>query len=142
MGRFVLREDIAIADSAIEVWGDSLADLLETSSRALAELMVDPGSIAENQNRPVVIAADSEELLLFDWISEILFLKDRDRLIFPRAEVRVGDGRPLQLEATLFGDVVDPERTRRRIDVKAITMHELLVAREGGEWHGHFVLDL
>src|SRR6476620_8534082 len=102
MGRFVLREDIAIADSAIEVWGDSLADLLETSSRALAELMVDPGSIAENQNRPVVLAVDSEELLLFDWISEILFLKDRDRLIFPRAEVRVGDGRPLQLEATLF----------------------------------------
>jgi SHS2 domain-containing protein len=142
MGRFVFREDVAIADCAVEVWGDSLADLLETSARALAELMADPDSIAEHESRPVSLTADSEDLMLFDWLSEILFLKDRDRLILPRAEVRVSDLRPFRLTATLFGDVVDPEHTRRKIDVKAVTMHELRVAREGREWHGHFVVDL
>src|SRR5262245_35558927 len=101
MGRFVFREDVAIADCAVEVWGDTLGDLLETSSRALAELMADADSIAEHENRAVTLTADSEELLLFDWLSEILFLKDRDRLILPRAEVRVGETRPLRLRATL-----------------------------------------
>jgi SHS2 domain-containing protein len=142
MGRFHFREDVSIADCAIEVWGDSLGDLLEISARALSELMAEPGAIAERERRPVRLIAESEELLLFDWIGEILFLKDRDRVILPRAEVRVNETRPLELVATLFGDVVDPGRTRRNVDVKAITMHELRVAREGKEWHGHFVVDL
>jgi len=142
MGRFVFREDIAIADCAVEVWGDSLGDLLATAARAVAELMADPETIVEHESRPVMLTADSEELLLFDWLSEILLIKDRDRLICPRAEVRVSDVKPLRLTATLFGDVVDPERTRRNLDVKGITMHELRVAREGKEWHGQFVVDL
>lgn len=152
MGRYVLRDDIVLADCAIEVWGDSLADLLATSARALAGLMADPDSVPDRIERAVALEADAADLLLFDWLGEILFLKDRDRAIFPRAEVRVANEppepgataarAPLRLEATLHGDVVDLDRTRRGIDVKAITLHRLAVERDKDGWHGHFVVDL
>jgi len=58
------------------------------------------------------------------------------------AEVRAGEAPPFRLDATLHGDVVDPASTRRGIDVKAITLHELRAEREGAGWHGHFVADL
>jgi len=142
MGRFRFREDVSIADCAVEVWGDSLADLLATAARALAELMVEPGTFGERETRAVSLEAESTELLLHDWLSELIFLKDRDRAIFPRAEVRAGEAPPFRLDATLHGDVVDPASTRRGIDVKAITLHELRAEREGAGWHGHFVADL
>lgn len=153
MGRYAFRDDIVLSDCAVEVWGDSLADLLETAARSLAELMADPSSVAERRSTRVALEAESADLLLVEWLGEILFLKDRDRTIYPRAEVRVtgGAGRdrgagdpasPLRLEATLHGDVVDPETTRRGIDVKAVTLHRLLVERGEDGWHGHFVVDL
>ncbi len=156
MGRYVFRDDIVLSDCAVEVWAESLDDLLETAARAVAELMADPASVPERRVERVVLEADSADLLLFDWLGEILFLKDRDRAIYPRAEARVreiaapealpaGTGREgpgLRLEATLHGDVVDPARTRRGSDVKAITLHRLSVERGKDGWRGHFVVDL
>jgi SHS2 domain-containing protein len=154
MGRYAFRDDIVLSDCAVEVWGDSLADLLETAARSVAELMADPTSVAQRRTARVTLEADTPDLLLVEWLGEILFLKDRDRAIYPRAEVRVtgateSDGgasaapqSPLRLEATLHGDVVNPETTRRGIDVKAITLHRLSVERGEGGWHGHFVVDL
>jgi SHS2 domain-containing protein len=149
MGRFVYRDDIAIADRAVELWGESPDDLFATAARSLAELMADPDSLGEGVRREVMLQAESLELLLFEFLSELIFLKDRDRAIFPRAEVRVtapgGPGVAVctwTLSATLHGDVVDPARTRRGLDVKAVTLHELRVERQELGWHGHFVLDL
>lgn len=142
MGRFRYRDDIAISDCAVEVWGDTLADLLATAASALAGLMAEPGAIAERRTAEVALAAEAPDRLLVDWLDELLFLKDRDRAIYPRAEVRVSESPPYALAATLHGDVVDPARTRRGMDVKAVTLHRLSVERADGGWHGHFVLDL
>ena len=142
MGRYEFRDDMAIADRAVEVWGASLADLFATSARALGELMADPATLGAPARHEVRLAAESPELLLFDFLSEILFLKDRDRAILPGAEVHLDGEAPLRLEATLRGGLVDPERTRRGIDVKAVTLHELVVEKDAEGWHAQFVLDL
>jgi SHS2 domain-containing protein len=133
---------MAIADRAVEVWGATLEDLFATSARALAELMADPATLGEPARHMVEAAADSPELLLFDFLSEILFLKDRDRVILAAAEVHLQGESPWRLAATLTGGTVDPERTRRGIDVKAVTLHELVVEKCAEGWHGQFVLDL
>jgi SHS2 domain-containing protein len=119
VGRFEYRDDIAIADRAVEVWGESPEDLLATAARALAELMADPATLAEPVRREVMLQAESLDLLLFEFLTEILFLKDRDRAIFPRATILVtppaGPGASSctwTLSATLHGAVVDPDRTR------------------------------
>lgn len=142
MGRYALRDDLAIADRAVEVWGESADDLFATAARALADLMADAATLPRDVEREVRLEAASLEMLLFEFLGEILFYKDRDLAILPEAEVRIAGEGPWRLEARLRGGRVDPARTRRGIDVKAVTLHALAVEREGNGWHGHFVLDL
>lgn len=145
MGRFEFREDVVLADAAVEVWGDSLDDLFATSAAALCRLMADPASLGRDLAETVVLRGEALDLLLVDFLSELLFRKDRDRALFPEARVRIetaGEAGPWRLAAELCGGRVDPERTRRGIDVKAVTLHGLSVERDGGGWHGRFVVDL
>ncbi len=46
MGHYEQLEGIAIADAALAIEGEALEDLFETAATALAEVMVDPCTVA------------------------------------------------------------------------------------------------
>lgn len=52
---------------------------------AFTELMVDPATVAVTLCRTVGLEAAAIDLLLYDWLSELIFLKDRDCQVFTRA---------------------------------------------------------
>jgi SHS2 domain-containing protein len=142
MGRWHVLEDVAVADCAVDLEGRDLDDLFETAALALAELMVDPVTVSVTLERTVAIEAAELDLLLYDWISELIFLKDRDRQVFPRCRVRVGGEGPFHLRAQLEGGVIDPERTGLRADPKAVTFHQFTLERVGGGWRARLVIDI
>ena len=142
MGRFVYLEGVTRADAALEVLGDDLGDLFETAARALAETMVDPGTLADDCERAVELAAPELDLLLFDWLSEIIYRKDADREVFPRAEVRIEGSGPYRLVAVLHGGPLDPETTEVRADLKAVTLHRFTLEAAGHGWRAQFVVDV
>ena len=145
MGRYEVLEDMAVADCALEIEGRDLDDLFETAAGALAELMVDPPTVELSVERRIVLSADTVDLLLYDWLSELIYRKDRDQEVFPQTEVRVrGDG-PIRLEADLRGGVIDRARTVLRADPKAVTFHRFevtpLESGDGG-WRARLVIDI
>jgi SHS2 domain-containing protein len=71
MGRYEFLEDVALADCAIEIEGQSLDDLFETAAVALAHLMVDPATLMISEERTVHLEAPEVDLLLYDWLSEM-----------------------------------------------------------------------
>jgi SHS2 domain-containing protein len=143
MGAYRVLDEIAPADCALEIEAVDLADLFVTAARALAELMVEPETLVPTVERDIEIEAPARDLLLFDWLGELIFLKDRDGEVFPVADVRIeGDG-PFRLVGRVRGGRIDPERTGRRADPKAVTFHRLAVepAGEGG-WRARVVIDI
>jgi SHS2 domain-containing protein len=142
MGRYRILEEVAVADCAVEIEGRDLADVFETAAGALVDLMVDPATIEITDHRRVRLDADAVDLLLFDWLSELIFLKDRDRHVFPRTAVRVEGSGPFSLVAELEGGVIDAERTARRADPKAVTFHQFGLERAGGGWRARVVIDI
>jgi SHS2 domain-containing protein len=142
VGRFAFLEHITQADSAIEVFGDDLGDVFATAARALAESMVDPATLADDRERTVALTAPRLDLLLFDWLAEIICRKDADREIFPRAEVHVAGEGPYALCARLFGGGLEPGRTVTRADLKAVTLHRFRLEPAGDGWRAHFVVDV
>lgn len=142
MGRYSVLEDIALADCALAIEGDSLEDLFETAARALCDLMVDPATVASDIERTVSLVARSVDVLLFDWLSELIYLKDRDRAVFPRTRVCVNRGAPWRLAASLAGGVIDRERTALRADPKAITFHQFMVEPAAKGWRARVVIDI
>jgi SHS2 domain-containing protein len=142
VGRWRVVEDVALADCALEVDGADLDDLFETVAVALAELMVDPATLAVTVDRSISLQADTFDLLLYDWISELIFLKDRDSAVFPRCEVRTEGGEPCSLTAQVMGGVIDRERTALGVDPKALTLHRFALDRRDGGWRARLVIDI
>ena len=89
MGTYAVREDVAVADCALAIEGRDLGDLFETTARAVAELMVDPATVAATIRREIALAAPALDLLLFDWIAELIFLKDSEQIILTDTSVAV-----------------------------------------------------
>jgi SHS2 domain-containing protein len=142
VGRYRFLDAVAIADCALEVEGMDLDDLFVTAAQALAEVMVDPATVAATMERRVTLTAPSLDLLLYDWLAELILLKDQEEMIFPRVEVRVTGDSPCRLEATLVGGTIDRQRTALRADAKAVTFHQFSIERRGQGWWARVVIDI
>ncbi|MCI0549114.1 MAG: archease [Candidatus Rokubacteria bacterium] len=142
MGRFEFVDDIAIADAAVDIEATDAADLLETAAAALADLMVDTATVSATVERECTLAAPRLDLLLYDWLSELIYRKDRDQEVFTRARVALEGTGPWLLRARLTGGRIDPPRTALRADAKAVTFHQFRVERVDDGWRARVVIDI
>jgi SHS2 domain-containing protein len=142
MGRHEILEGVAVADCAMQVEGDDLDDLFATAATAVAELMVDPTTVPLTVERRVTLTAPALDLLLYDWLSELIYLKDSEQLVFPVAHVEVRRDSPCRLEARMSGGVIDRERTGLRADPKAVTLHQFTVEPRARGWRARVVIDI
>ncbi|HLK10780.1 MAG TPA: archease [Candidatus Binatia bacterium] len=142
MGRYHFVEGIALADCAIDVEGADLPDLFETAALALADVMVDPATVPTTTRRTITLDAAELDLLLYDWLSELIFRKDRDAEVYTRAKVAIDGGGPFRLVADVEGGVLDPARTELRSDAKAVTFHQFALERAHGGWRARIVIDI
>jgi|SRR5688572_400319 SHS2 domain-containing protein len=142
MGSYRIVEEIALADCAFDVDGRDLPDLFETAARALAELMVDPATLASTVRRTIALDASALDLLLYDWLSELIFRKDRDLEVYTRSSVRIAGDGPVHLTAEVEGGVLDPALVELRSDAKAVTFHQFALAPVEGGWRARIVIDI
>lgn len=142
MGRYAFLEEVALADCAVEVRGSDLDDLFATAAAALAEVMVDPATVPRTVERTITLTAPELDLLLYDWLSELIYRKDRDGEVFTRADVSVSGTGPFQLTARVQGGVIDPSVTALRADAKAVTFHQFALERADSGWRARVVIDI
>jgi SHS2 domain-containing protein len=142
MGTVRHLDDVALADAALEIDAADLPDLFLTAAAALAELTVDPATLVPAGEARVVLAADALDLLLFDFLAELMFRRDAEGVVLHAGTAAVAGDGPYRLDATLVAGRIDPERTVRRHDPKAPTFHRLAVERAGGGWRARVVLDI
>jgi SHS2 domain-containing protein len=142
MGSYEVLETMTVADCALAIDAASLADLFETAARALAELMVDPGTVRPSVVRVVTLEAPSLDLLLFDWLAELIFLKDSERLAVTRVAAKVETGSVCRLRAECVGGIIERGHTTLRADAKAVTFHQFTLEPRGAGWHARLVIDI
>ncbi len=83
------------------------------------------------------------DMLLFDFLQELIYYKDSERLLLrvPYVKIQKG-GREHTLSVRAQGEVLDPDRHLQRVDVKAVTLHRFsLVSTEQG-WRASVILDI
>ena len=138
--------DIALADIAFEAESSSINGLFESSAEALTDIMVDPKTIRSDSKGAVTkrlnITSDEVDTLLYDFLTEIIIVKDVDSLLFSEVEVDVAPDQK-SLKAILKGEQIDRDRHALRNDVKAVTMHMFGIRKEeSGLWKATVVLDI
>lgn len=142
---FRILEDIAVADVAFEAIGDTPSQLFEAVARAVMEILANPNTVSNTWHR--TIDQEDEELvnLLFDWLSEMVYLKDAEGVVFSKvtASVIYDPSRSCwRLHGELTGEAIDPARHELRSDVKAVTKHLYEVRSSGEQWKARVVLDI
>ena len=142
MGSVRQLEQVAIADCAWELDAADLPDLFETAAKALAELTVDPTTLAGTAEVRLRLTADALDLLLFDFLAELIYRRDAEGVVLHAGTVRITGEGPYHLDARLSGGRIDVASTVRRSDPKAVTFHQLAVAPRDGGWRARVVLDI
>ena len=143
MKKYKILEDIAIADIAIEAYGKNLDELFENSAYAIFEESADINKIDVKEKKTIKLGAKNIGDLLFDFLSEILFLKDTYSMIFRKSSIKISkktDG--YSINAELFGEKIDAKKHELRNDIKAITLHMFSVEKTKEGYKALVVVDV
>ncbi|TGU69915.1 archease [Geomonas terrae] len=141
---FAYRGDIAHADVAFDAWAPTLEELFQEAGRATMQVMVENLSeVRPAQTLEVKLEEENEEMLLFDFLNELIFYKDARRLLLLPTEVSVApaDG-GFVLRARLSGEEIDVVRHQMNTDVKAVTMLRYKLEKVAKGWRATVVLDV
>ncbi|QXE90823.1 archease [Geomonas subterranea] len=138
------RGDIAHADVAFDAWAPTLDELFREAARATMHVMVENlEQVRHVQSIELTLEQENEEMLLFDFLNELIFYKDARRLILLPGAVSISPGDVgVTIRATLSGEEIDPGRHEVGTDVKAVTMLRYGVERVAQGWRATVVLDV
>ena len=137
-------EDIAIADVAFEASGKTLEKLLESAGLAVTNTMVkDLKSVKHVVQKKFKVEGDSAEKLLFNFLQELIFLKDAELLLFNKFEFEmIPKKNGFQLLVRAHGEKLDMKKHELLVDVKAVSMHSFKVEETNDGWVADIILDV
>ena len=127
------------ADLRFRAWGGSLDECFENSARAMWSAVIGPDTVSAETEKKMELEADSVEVLLHDFLSELLFLFETEGLVFKDFDVSIQDKR---LSAVAKGERFDHKKHKIETEIKAVTYHEMLIKEENGEWSATVLCDI
>ncbi|MBI2655356.1 archease [Candidatus Woesearchaeota archaeon] len=142
MVKYKFLEDIAIADIAYEAYGKDLNELFENAAMAIFELSADIKTVEAKEKIEFELENEKLDNLLYDFLSEILFLKDSKYMVFRKVKVDLEEGNPNKLKAVMHGDTINPNKQHLENDIKAVTMHMFELKKDKGGYTARIVLDI
>ncbi|MFH8038625.1 MAG: archease [Candidatus Aenigmatarchaeota archaeon] len=136
-------EDISIAEIAFEVREKSLENLFRDAALALTNIQIrNLEKIEKKEKREIVIEEENIENLLFNFLQELVVLKDSERLLFNEYQIRIEKNDKFKLIAIAFGEEINYEKHDLIADVKGISLHKFEVKKENNEWVARVVVDI
>src|SRR4026208_315102 len=119
------RDDGGPAAIALEATGRDLPELFTTAADATMNVMIDNlDAIESRETQQIELSNDNIEMLLFDFLQELIYFKDAKRLLLRARDTQIDQkGEVYFLKAKVAGERLDDTRHQQRADVKAVTLH-------------------
>lgn len=140
--KYRILEDEATADLAIEAYGNNLREAFENSARAICESISDTSKIDEQEIKLVNKKAKTIEMLLYEFLEEILYFHDADNLVFKKVIVKELDEKIPSISAIFYGENFDKKKHSAKSHIKAITYHKMVILKEKGKATIRFIVDV
>jgi SHS2 domain-containing protein len=128
------------ADIGIRGAGATKEQAFEQAAVALTAVITKPQKVAPEQKVEITCQASDDELLLADWLNNLLYEMDTRKMLFSRFEVRIEGN---HLNGTAWGEKINVSKHTPTTEVKAATYAELSVRqdRDGG-WIAQCIVDV
>ncbi|MBN1167644.1 MAG: archease [Methanospirillaceae archaeon] len=114
------------ADIIVHITGKTLDDIYSEAGTALMDIMYGK-STGTGIQRTVSLKNSDPDTLLFDFLSELLFLSDSENIVF--SSIVVSLSLPC-LNATLDGEPFSPDRHAGGMEVKGISLSGLHIVKD------------
>jgi SHS2 domain-containing protein len=137
-------EEIATADIAFKAWGKDLPETFSAAADATLKVMVENlRAIKPQDKRELRLKNDALDMLLFDFLQELIYYKDSEKLLLRVKEIDIREeDQHHVLNAVVQGEKLDPRRHHQRVDVKAVTLHRFQLEKKEDGWEAVVILDI
>ena len=137
-------DELTVADIAFRAWGRDWEETFVAAADAVMNTMIeDLDAIQPQDTRLLNVEHEALDLLLFNFLQELVYYKDAEQLLLRIQQLRIADDRqPYTLRATAAGERIDPDRHRMRVDVKAVTLHRFSLTQTDQGWEAMVILDI
>lgn len=127
------------ADIGVRGVGDTLPEAFAQAAMALTAAAVDLDDVRADVAVRMGCAGNGPEDLLYAWLNAVIYEMATRRMLFARYDVAIeGDA----LEATAWGEPVEPARHQPAVEIKGATFTTLRVCHENGQWVAQCVVDV
>lgn len=128
------------ADIGVRGYGETLEQALEQAANALINVITDINSVEARDCIQVTCSAEENDLLLLDWLNELVFQIATRRMLFSSFRINLEEHK---LTATICGEAVSQKKHKPAVEVKGATFTELKVVQdETGQWMAQCVVDV
>ena len=136
-------EDIAIADVAFEATGKTEEKMFESAALAVTNTMVkDLKSVKNKVTNRITVNGNDIQTLLFNFLQELIFLKDAKLLLFSKFDIKMSKGKKMKLTVKASGEKLDMKKHELLVDVKAVSMHNYKVEKTKYGWSASIIKDV
>lgn len=137
-------EHIATADAAFEAFGDTLEELFIAAADAVMNTMVEElASIACAEEVTFETEHAELDLLLYNFLCELVFLKDARRLLLRIKSIEIAEtGGKYTAKTVACGERINPKKHPLLSDVKAVTLHRFTLEKTDDGWQASVILDI
>lgn len=137
-------EGLTSADVAFEATGKTIEEMFESAGVAvLGTMITDPKKVQPKLKVTIKKTAPDTERLLFDFLDELIYLKDSKQIFFSQFKIKISKTElGYSLIADSKGEKINPKKHDIIIDAKAVTMHKFEVKQTDTGWRAQVIIDV
>ena len=128
------------ADIGIIAYGANIKEVFTNAAVGLSSLMAELDDIKEDVQNNLELSAEDEEILLVEWLNELIYILDVEHIIFKRFEIDEISGN--QIKARCFGEKIKPGQHKLKREIKAATYHMLRISKGSSGYEVQVIFDI
>jgi len=132
------------ADIAVEVTGDTINDLFIASAFAWQESVFEKNGVNLSDEREINIEELSYEELLVSFLDELNFLLLTKKWIMGKVDkiqIQKNDDK-INLKAIVTGENFDDKRHQLKVEIKAVTFHQIEIRKVNNKYFTRIIFDI
>jgi SHS2 domain-containing protein len=131
-----------MTDAVIEAYGETLNEAFEQAARGLCNTMIDLQDVELGTEVNIDASGHDTHSLLFDWLDKVMLLLVADGIVMSEFKVAISRNGNYRLKGTARGERIDLNRHKYKVEIKAVTYHEMQVNENDTGATVRFLLDL
>jgi SHS2 domain-containing protein len=132
-----------MTDAVVEAYGTTLEEAFENSARGLVNTMFNLKKVTPNMIINMEVKGFDLKNLFYNWLEKVLLYLIVDKVVLSTFKVNITRGTDdYFLSCSSKGESFNIEKHGYKVEIKAVTYHEMEITEQKNKFSIRFLLDL